>query len=126
MLGVIADNCGNAVIFRCSGRIVAGEEPWKLYNNVIAQQSKRLIVLDLTGVNRIDAGGLGVLLSLRRWARGEGVRLQLIPSEAVQELLDMTRLGSQFEIRSSVSAPRLPADSREDSAVVSRPTTDEG
>jgi anti-anti-sigma factor len=117
MLGVMSENRGNAAILRCSGRIVAGEEAWTLYNTVISQQDKRVVVLDLTEVSGIDAGGLGVLVSLRRWARVGGVKLRLIPSKAVQELLDLTGLGSQFEIRPSVSAPSLPADRWEDSAI---------
>ena len=50
MLGVMSENRGNAVIFRCSGRLVAGEKPWALYNNVISQQGTRVVVLDFTGV----------------------------------------------------------------------------
>ncbi len=117
MLGVMTENRGYTTILRCSGRIVAGEEAWALYNNVISQQGKRVVVLDFTRVSRIDAGGLGVLASLERWARSSGVRLQIIPSQAVQELLDLTGLASQFEIRPSASAPNLPADSWEDSAI---------
>ena len=119
MLGVITEDRGQTVIFRCSGRIVAGQEAWKLYNDVITQQGKRVIVLDLAGVSRMDAGGLGVLASLERWARGAGVRLQLVPSKPVEELLYMAGLRPVFEIR-SIEAPPLPAelsDSHEDSAV---------
>ncbi|HXP48175.1 MAG TPA: STAS domain-containing protein [Terriglobales bacterium] len=113
----MSENRGQAAIFHCSGRIVAGEEAWTLYNTVISQPGKRVVVLDLTRVSRIDAGGLGVLVSLRRWARVAGVKLQLIPSKAVEDLLDLTGLGSQFEIRPGVSAPSLPADHWEDSAI---------
>src|SRR5271167_4608927 len=101
MLGVITENHGHAAVLRCSGRIVAGEEAWALYNTVISQQNKRVVVLDLTGVSGIDAGGLGVLVSLRRWATGANVRLELIASKAVQELLDVAGLGSLFEIHSA-------------------------
>jgi anti-anti-sigma factor len=87
------------------GQIVAGEEAWTLYNTVISQPGKRVVVLDLRGVSRIDAGGLGLLVCLRRWAQGAGVKLRLVPSQAVQELLDLTGLGSQFEIRPSQKRP---------------------
>jgi anti-anti-sigma factor len=120
MLGIMNENRGNAVIFRCSGRIVAGEEPWKLYNDVISQRGKRVVVLDLTGVSRIDAGGLGVLVSLRGWARPAGVKLRLIPSKAVDELLDLARLRPLFEIRSiqvAASPAELLRDPHEDSAI---------
>jgi len=114
MLSAGTENRGNVAIFRCSGRIVAGQEAWTLYNTVISQQGKRVVVLDLTGVSRIDAGGLGVLVSLRRWARVGGVRLQLIPSKAVEELLDLAGLRPLFEIRSTENAQpevSLPKDS---------------
>ena len=114
MLDVTSENRGNAAILRCSGRIVAGEEAWALYNTVISQQGKRVIVLDLTGVSRIDAGGLGVLVSLRRWARVAGVKLRVIPSKAVKELLDLAGLRPLFEIRSTENpqpALNLPKDS---------------
>ncbi len=101
MLGILNENRGNAVIFRCTGRIVVGGEPWKLYNDVISQHGKRVVVLDLTSVNRIDAGGLGVLVSLRGWARIAGVKLRVIPSKPVQEVLDVAGLllCSRFVLR---------------------------
>jgi len=101
----MTENRGNTAILRCSGRIVAGQEAWTLYNTVISQQGKRVVVLDLTGVSRIDAGGLGVLVSLRRWATGANVRLELIASKAAQELLDVAGLGSLFEIHSAETMP---------------------
>jgi anti-anti-sigma factor len=105
MLGVMSENRGNTAILRCSGRIVAGLEAWTLYNTVISQQNKRVVVLDLTRVSRIDAGGLGVLVSLRRWARVAGVKLRVIPSKAVEELLDLAGLRPLFEIRSTEATP---------------------
>ena len=120
MLTVVSVNRGNAIIFRCSGRIVAGEKARALYNNVIFRPGKHVVVLDLTRVSRIDAAGLGVLASLRQWAFIAGIRLQLIPSQAVQEVLDLMGLRSHFEIRRSVSALNVPADPLEDRAIEGR------
>lgn len=105
MLRVMKENRGDEVLLRCSGRIVAGEETWNLYNAIIAQHDKRLVVLDLTGVSRIDAGGLGVLVASKLWANGANVGLELIPSKAVQDLLAVTNLGSLFEIGSTNPMP---------------------
>jgi anti-anti-sigma factor len=120
MLNVVIENFGNVAVLRCSGRIVAGEEAWTLYNTVISQQNKRVVVLDLTRVSSVDARGLGVLVFLKQWAHGAGVKLQLIPSKAVQELLDLTSLHSEFELRSSESvqpASNFLVDSGENSAI---------
>ncbi len=118
MLSVMIENSGNVAVLRCSGRIVAGEEAWTLYNTVISLKNKRVVVLDLTRVSRVDARGLGVLMFLKQWARGASVKLQLIPSKPVQELLDLTGLHSLFDIRSSEGvqpASDFLLDSREDS-----------
>jgi anti-anti-sigma factor len=119
MLNVTIENSGNLTVLRFSGRLVFGEEISTLFNGVISQKNKRVVVLDLTKVNRIDACGLGILVFLKRWARGAGVKLQLIPSKTVQELLDLTGLHSLFEIRSSKveSASDVLVDSEEDSAI---------
>jgi anti-anti-sigma regulatory factor len=100
MLNVMIENSGNLAILYCLGRIVAGQETWTLFNAVESLKPGRVVVLDLTGVSGIDARGLGALLALKQWAVGAGVKLQLVPSNAVQELLDLTRLSSEFELRS--------------------------
>ena len=105
MLGVTIENYGNVAVLRCSGRIVVGEEAWTLYNSVISLKNKRVLVLDLTRVSRVDARGLGVLVFLEQWACGSGVKVQLIPSKPVQELLDLTGLDSLFDIRASENVP---------------------
>jgi anti-anti-sigma factor len=105
MLSVIAKKSGDVLILHCSGRLVAGEGAWTLYNTVISQQNEPALVLDMRGVKRVDARGLGVLVFLNQWARGRGVKLELIPSKAVGELLDLTKLRSLFEVRSEENLP---------------------
>lgn len=105
MLGVTIENYGDVAVLRCSGRIVVGEEAWTLYNSVISLKNKRVLVLDLTRVSRVDARGLGVLVFLEQWACGAGVKVQLIPSKPVHELLDLTGLDSLFDIRASENVP---------------------
>jgi len=119
MLGVTIENSGNVAVLHCSGRIVAGEEAWTLYNTVISLKNKRVVVLDLAKVGKLDARGLGVLVLLDQWASGAGVKLQLIPSSPVQELLDLTGLHSLFDLPSSGSVPPAAdflVDSREDNS----------
>jgi anti-anti-sigma factor len=105
MLNVIAEKCEDVLILRCRGRLLAGEGAWTLYNTVISQQNERALVLDMRDVNRVDARGLGVLVFLNQWATSAGIRLSLMPSKPVRELLDLTRLHSLFEICSPESFP---------------------
>jgi len=101
MLSVKIENSGKAAVLRCSGRIVAGEEAWTLYNSVVSLKNKRVVVLDLTRVSGTDAPGLGVLMFVQQWAGLSRVKLQLITSKPVQEMLEMAGLRSLFDIRSS-------------------------
>jgi anti-anti-sigma factor len=104
MLSVGIENSGNLAVLRCSGRIVAGEEAWTLFNAVVSLQNKRVVVLDLTGVTGADARGLGVLVFLKQWARSADAKLQVIPSKPVMELLELTGLHSVLDIRSRENA----------------------
>ena len=117
MLNVVVENSGNLAILRCRGKIVEGEEVSTLFDAVISLKNKRVAVLDMTRVSRIDARGLGILVLL---ARAVGVKLQLNPSKIVQELLDLTGLHALFEVRSpenGQSGSDFLADSWEDSAI---------
>ena len=56
-------------------------------------------MLDLAEVSGVDAAGLGTLIWLQRWAKGSGTKLKLINvMPRVEEVLDITRLKSSFEI----------------------------
>jgi anti-anti-sigma factor len=108
MLNVMVKKAGNAVILECWGRLVAGEEAWRLYNTAISQQYQRSLVLDLKGVDQVDARGLAVLVSLKQWAYGAGLRLKLIQSKRVQEMVDLTGLHFLSETHSSENMPSAP------------------
>ena len=98
MLTVMIENAEGLAILHCAGSLVAGEETWTLLNAVETLKPGRVVVLDLAGVSSIDARGLGALVGLKQWALDVGVKLQVVPSDAVQELLDLTRLSSEFEL----------------------------
>jgi anti-anti-sigma factor len=105
MLNLVTEKSEDGLILRCRGRLVAGEGAWTLYNTVISHPAARSLVLDMRGVNRVDARGLGVLVFLNQWAAGAGIKLTLIPSRPVRELLELTRLHALFEICSPESIP---------------------
>jgi anti-anti-sigma factor len=60
-----------------------------------------MVVLDLTDVEMLDGGGLGMLVFLHRWTRDHGIQLKLVnPSTFVREMLDLTHLSCVFNISS--------------------------
>jgi anti-anti-sigma factor len=98
MLKVTSQKFGNVVILRCQGKFVRGQEAAVLL--AAAEQKRRDVILDLSQVDAIDAGGLGALLSLR----AAGICLKLMdPIARVREILSLTRLDSIFKICESES-----------------------
>jgi anti-anti-sigma factor len=93
------EKSGDVAVVRLSGRIVRGEEVRSLRNAVVSEKDSRVVVLDLSDVESLDAGGLTTLLSLHQWARSRGVQLKLVnPSHFVREILTRTRLDHVFDI----------------------------
>jgi anti-anti-sigma factor len=99
MLTIDVEKTNDVAVVRCSGRIVRGEEACILRSAVVSEKSSRIVVLDLSEVESLDAGGLATLLSLHQWARSRGVQLKLVnPSHFVSEILTRTRLDHVFDI----------------------------
>jgi len=101
MLTIDVEKTGDVAVVRCSGRIVRGEEVRTLRNAVVSEKASRIVVLDLSEVESLDAGGLTTLLSLHQWALSRGVQLKLVnPSHFVHEMLARTQLDHVFDISS--------------------------
>jgi anti-anti-sigma factor len=99
MLNIDVEKTGDVAVVRCSGRIVRGEEVRALRNAVVSQKDGRILVLDLSDVESVDAGGLTTLLSLHQWAGSRGVQLKLVnPSHFVNEMFTRTKLDRVFDI----------------------------
>jgi anti-sigma B factor antagonist len=94
----------DAVIFRCSGRIVVGDEGAALRERIKSiLMGTPKIVIDLSGVDYIDSGGLGILVGLHISAKNRGGDIKLVsPSERVQRVLGETKLNTVFSIYESV------------------------
>ena len=98
MLNATVQKLGDATILHFKGRIVIGDACSILRNAVLRQSHSRMLVLDLTQVDRIDAGGLGVLLGLREWARSNAIMFKLMNARNKVELVfELTRLDRVFE-----------------------------
>jgi anti-anti-sigma factor len=98
MLNATAQKLGDSTVLRCQGRIVIGDAYRILRNAVLRQTQTRTLVLDLAQVDRIDAGGLGVLLGLREWAYSHAIRFRLMNvMNQVELVLELTKLDRVFE-----------------------------
>src|SRR3984957_2417167 len=98
MLKITVQNLEDTSVVRCHGRIVAGGAGSILRNAVLSQRNSRMLVIDLARIERIDAGGLGVLLGLRESARSSAIMFKLMnATKRVEEILELTHLQSVFE-----------------------------
>lgn len=125
MLNATVHKLGDTTVLRCKGRIVFGDAYTILRNAVRSQTHTRILVLDLAQVDRVDAGGLGVLLGLREWARSNAVRLRLMNvMNPVEQVLELTKLDHVFEFCSVRDMFHLlhPANSRGELQLFSQTT----
>ena len=94
MLNLKVEENERGVVLHCDGALVRGEETNLLCTAV--GHYGQAVVLDLTHVNTIDAGGIGALIALQT----AGVYLTLQnPTKTVREVLRITAVDSVFEIR---------------------------
>ena len=100
MLTVKNERAGDVAIIKCAGRIVRGQES-TLRNAVLAEKLTRIIVLDLSDVEALDAGGLTLLVSLHRWTESNRIHMKLVnPRPFVHQMLTRTHLDCVFDISS--------------------------
>jgi anti-anti-sigma factor len=100
MLSVKSERAGDVAVIKCAGRIVRGHET-ALRNAVLQEKLARVIVLDLTEVESVDAGGLNLLVYLHRWTESNRTHLKLVnPRPFVHQMLTRTHLNCVFDISS--------------------------
>ena len=101
MLNVDVEKAADVAIVRCSGRLLRGEAVCTVKNAVVSEKNTLMILLDLSEVEALDAGGVNALVALRHWAVNRGIQLKLVnPSSFVREMLTRFRLERVFEISS--------------------------
>lgn len=108
MLSVTVQSGRKVTVFRCQGRIVTGGDAMVLRNAVLSWTNTDTSVLDLAEVERIDAGGVGLLLDLRRHTRARGINLKLVNlSRRVRKVMELLKLDRILEIASPGEADCL-------------------
>src|SRR6516165_11721945 len=91
----------DVAVLQCTGRIVRGEAIHCLRDAVFSLKQPRVVVLDLSEVEMLDGGGLGLLVFLHRWTRDNGIQLKLVnPSNIAREVLERTGLTCVLHISS--------------------------
>lgn len=90
---------GVSVVY-CRGRVTYRDEAVSLSDKVgELLQPSGYLVLELRGVEMIDAAGLGVLVVILMWARARQCSIKLAaPSRQIRDVLELTNLDSVFEI----------------------------
>ncbi|MCE5204230.1 MAG: STAS domain-containing protein [Coriobacteriales bacterium] len=77
----------------------------------ILKSSPKSTIVDLSRLDYLDSSGLGLLLSLSKEYGASGGRLVLVTNDAVDNILDLTRLSGIFSTVSSLEeAQQMLAD----------------
>ena len=93
------DISGDVIILYCAGRLVFGDETAafreRIRNILLGTQQ---IVVNLSGIEYIDSGGLGTLVGMLASTRNRHGEIKLVrPNQRVAELLQRTRLNTVFK-----------------------------
>jgi anti-anti-sigma factor len=95
----------DVAVVNCSGRMVRGSALDEFQRRIEQLERVRVLVLDVSEVAQLDAGGLGTLLLVRRWAMQKSAKMKLVnPPVFFRRLLEATHLTSVFEISSMKEA----------------------
>jgi anti-anti-sigma regulatory factor len=99
MLAIHVEHLGDLTVVECKGRIIRSDSVFKLRDVVRAQIDARILALDLSAVEAIGGGGLGMLALLERWAQDRTIQFKLFnPSDPVVEGLINNRSILDFDI----------------------------
>jgi ABC-type transporter Mla MlaB component len=105
VLTLEVQNHPHVTVLRCSGRIVHGDGADTLLRAVMSQV-KRHLQIDLSGVETIDAGGLGVLAAFRRFGYRRAC-VAVVGVEFLRAVLQvLVRLGPEAACSAAVDDAR--------------------
>jgi len=98
-MNLTVERIGNVAIVHCEGRIVRSDAALLLRDVVRAQHDARIVLLDLSNVEALEGGGLGMLLFLDAWTSAHGIQFKIFdPPDSVRRSLDRTRTAADLEI----------------------------
>lgn len=105
-LAISIDELPDAWVLGACGELDYGEcADFRMCIERVLHAMPSAVVVDFSRIEYLDSSGLGLLLSLSREYGGAGGRLVLVTSEAVESVLEMTRLAGVFTIEAdAVSA----------------------
>src|SRR5947199_7131582 len=108
MMTVHADKIGDLAIVGCEGRLVRSEAAFTLRNAVMSQKDSHTVVLDMSQLDALEGGGLGMLSFLQHWAYDNNIRLKLFNLRgAVLHKLERSGLLSTFELATAEEITEL-------------------
>jgi len=92
MLRLSTWRIGKVAIIHCAGRIVRSDAAFRLRDAVAQQREALVVLLDFSGVQALDGGGLGMLIFLQMWTHDRGIQLKVFDLvAAVRRSLERTR-----------------------------------
>jgi anti-anti-sigma regulatory factor len=88
VFNICIETVGDVAVVQCAGRLVRSEAAFELRDVVMSQRNARVVVVDLSEVQAIEGGGLGMLGYVHRWAQNHNIRMKLFnPPRAVEDRL---------------------------------------
>jgi anti-anti-sigma regulatory factor len=91
MFDIHLEHVGDVAVVQCEGRIVQSDAAFRLRDVIRSQRNCRVVLVDLSEVEEIEGGGLGMLAYLQRWAAEHNIKLKLFnPSTMVHNRLERT------------------------------------
>jgi anti-sigma B factor antagonist len=93
------ETSGDVIILHCTGRLVFGDETAafreRIRNTLLGTAQ---IVVNLSGIEYVDSGGLGTLVGTLASTRNRRGEIKLVcPTKRVADLLVRTRLDTVFK-----------------------------
>jgi anti-anti-sigma regulatory factor len=99
MFSLDVERIGDVAVVHCEGRIVRSEAAFRLRDAVTHQREVRAVVLDLSAVDALEGGGLGMLLFLKTWAREHDIQFKVFgPAGRVRKNLERAICALAVEI----------------------------